>query len=169
MAEDEQGRRQLEEAVLSLAREHSTWTVLFHQGVAEQVGLNASDHKCLDLLERLGPMTAGELAEMTGLTTGAITGVIDRLEKAGFARRERDPHDRRKVVVQVEREQALRELGPLFDSLGEATRPLLENFSVQELQVVQRFLEGAVELMEAQAARLRKGGRSRKGRAAETG
>ena len=64
---------------------------MFHQAIADRLGLNVTDHKCIDLLLMKGPLTAGELAGMTGLTTGAITAVIDRLEKAGFVRREDDP------------------------------------------------------------------------------
>jgi DNA-binding transcriptional ArsR family regulator len=82
-----------------LGREVSARMVMFHQAIAERLGLNATDHKALDLLGRAGPITAGELAELTGLTTGAITGIIDRLEKAGFVRRENDPKDRRRVII----------------------------------------------------------------------
>src|SRR5690349_6128631 len=82
-------------------RELSARTVLFHQAVAERLGIGSTDHKCLDIAARAStdqPLTAGQLAELTGLTTGAITGVLDRLEKAGFIRREKHPHDRRQVV-----------------------------------------------------------------------
>src|SRR5262249_45506440 len=73
-------------------------SVMFHAGVAEQLGLPAPDNKCLALAARGGqPMTAGRIAELSGLSTGAVTGVIDRLERAGYVRRVRDPHDRRKV------------------------------------------------------------------------
>src|SRR5262249_43014336 len=72
-------------------RQLSAATIMFHQAVADRLGMNVTDHKCADILERNGPMTAGELAERTGLTTGAITGVIDRLEKAGFVRRAEHP------------------------------------------------------------------------------
>ena len=72
-------------------RRLSLATIMFHQAVADRLGLNPTDHKCIDLLASAGSTTAGELAEATGLTTGAITGVIDRLEAAGFVRREDDP------------------------------------------------------------------------------
>jgi len=83
------------------ARQYSTSTVLFHQVIAERLGLNPTDHKCAEILSRTGPLTAGELADHTGLTTGAITGVVDRLERAGFVRRDRDPEDRRRHIVEV--------------------------------------------------------------------
>ena len=82
-------------------RRLSLATIMFHQAVADRLGLNPTDHKCIDLLASAGWTTAGELAEATGLTTGAITGVIDRLEAAGFVRREDDPNDRRRVIVRV--------------------------------------------------------------------
>src|SRR5262245_28604316 len=82
-----------------LGREVSARRVTFLQAIDELLGLNTTDHNALDLLSRAGPITAGELAELTGLTTGAITGIIDRLEKAGFVCRENDPKDRRRVII----------------------------------------------------------------------
>src|ERR1043165_7332271 len=86
----------------NLAREMSGLTVLFHSRVAEQVGVSATDYKCLDIAMRVDePLTAGQIAKLSGLSTGAVTGVIDRLEKRGLGRRICDPHDRRKVLVEV--------------------------------------------------------------------
>src|SRR3954453_23553669 len=84
-----------------LARRNSTATVLFHHAVAERLGLGPSDHKCLDLVRERGPVTAAELAGLTGLTTGAITGVVARLLRAGFVAREPDPHDGRKQMLTI--------------------------------------------------------------------
>src|SRR5690349_3034857 len=81
-------------------RQLATATVLFHQAIADRLGMHVTDHRCLDILLRSGSITAGELAQRTGLTTGAITGVIDRLEKAGFVQRAKDPADRRRVVIE---------------------------------------------------------------------
>ena len=80
-------------------RRSSAQGVIFGQTVANTVGISGSDLECLDFLNLEGRVTAGRLAEVTGLTTGAITGVVDRLEKAGLVRRERDPDDRRKVFI----------------------------------------------------------------------
>src|SRR5262252_10525603 len=88
---------------------------------AEAVGLNPSDLGCLCLLLLHGPIPAGRLAELTGLTTGAITGVIDRLERAGFASRVIDPSDRRKVIVKPDEAKVERELLPRFAQLNRAT------------------------------------------------
>ncbi len=85
MSEVSSERTGLLDEMQRAGRELSAATIMFHQAIADRLGLNPTDHKCLDLLASKGLMTAGELAEMTGLTTGAITGVIDRLEAAGFA------------------------------------------------------------------------------------
>src|SRR5204863_6012401 len=87
--------RELEEAL----RRSSSQGVIFGQTVANVAGISGSDLECLDFLNLEGRVTAGRLAEVTGLTTGAITGVVDRLEKAGLVRRERDEADRRKVFI----------------------------------------------------------------------
>jgi len=84
-----------------LGREFTTAIIMFQEAVGRLLGLSAVERKCVDVLRRLGPVTAGALGEHTGLTTGAVTGLMDRLEKAGYVKRERDPKDRRKVVVEL--------------------------------------------------------------------
>src|ERR1700760_4200486 len=88
---------ELEEAM----RRSSAQGVLYGQAVANVAGISGSDHECIDFLNLEGRVTAGRLAEVTGLTTGAITGVVDRLGKAGYVRRERDAQDRRKVFIAI--------------------------------------------------------------------
>src|SRR5687767_5913274 len=102
----------------------STATVLFHTAVADRLGLNVTDVKCYSLIRQSGPVTAGDLAELTGLTTGAITGVIDRLERAGLVQRARDASDRRRVMVELihnpAHEQLLQQLyGPMGSAINE--------------------------------------------------
>ena len=101
----------LYDALQDASRGLSPRTVFFHQAVAKYLGLNITDHKCLDIVLGQGRATAGQLAELTGLTTGAITNVINRLEKAGFVRRAKDPNDRRIVYVEPVPER----LQPLAD------------------------------------------------------
>src|SRR3954464_9439450 len=109
--------QRVERIGLQLGRELSTRTILFHQAVADCLGIAATDHKCLGFIaEADHPVTAGELATLTGLTTGATTGVIDRLEGAGLAFRERDPRDRRRVVVAAAPTAHAR-VAPLFEGL----------------------------------------------------
>src|SRR5215471_15598219 len=95
-------RSELITAIEHQARIGSTQTVLFHTAVAERLGLNPSDHKVADILSlEEGPVTPGRLAELTGLTTEAITGVLDRLDNAGFIAREPDPADRRRIILRL--------------------------------------------------------------------
>ena len=122
-----------------LGRESSTLTVMLHTRIAEQMGLSGTDHKCLDLAMRAEePITAGRLAELSGLSTGAVTGVIDRLERRGFVRRVRDPYDRRKVLIEVSREEPER-YAHLFNGLVDTMRKVMEQFSPEELAVVERY------------------------------
>ena len=121
-------------------RQFATVTVLFHQAIADRLGMHVTDHKCAGILLRTGPITAGELAEQTGLTTGAVTGVIDRLEKAGFVRRAKDPGDRRRVVVEPVPERIERQIGPLFESIGRTMADVCAQYSNQELALIRDFI-----------------------------
>src|SRR5579863_8641897 len=100
-----------------LGRDVGTAALVFHQTIADRLGLNPTDHKCLEILHRAEDPTAGDLALATGLTTGAVTGVIDRLEQRGFVRREAHPTDRRKVRIRVIPER-FDEVRQLFVGLG---------------------------------------------------
>ncbi len=116
--------------------------------------VNRTDLRCLDLLERLGPLSAGELATASGLTTGAVTTVLDRLETIGYATRERDPVDRRRVLVDITDEvrTAARELyGPLHAAHAET----YTDFSDDDLLVIREFLRRSREVNERHAAWLR--------------
>jgi len=156
MLDEPAERQRLIRALNEAARQLSTWTVMFHNAVAEQVSLNITDHKCLDIIIHHGPLTAGQLAEITGLTTGAVTGVIDRLEKAGFARRERDPADRRRVIVQPMLEKAGEKLGPLFSHFQQRYLPLLEGYQDDELRLLLQFVEKSISFMQEEIDWLRK-------------
>jgi DNA-binding MarR family transcriptional regulator len=136
-------------------RELSTATILFHQAIADRLGLNPTDHKCLGLLASKELMTAGELAEMTGLTTGAITGVVDRLEGAGFVRREDDPNDRRRVILRVI-PKGYRELGRLFESLSRAVNELAARYDDRELATILDFMGRSSRMLEEETRKLRR-------------
>jgi DNA-binding MarR family transcriptional regulator len=149
----------LVERLLWLGRQLSAATIMFHQAVADRFGLNPTDHKCMDLLFTKGPMTAGELAEVTGLTTGAITGVIDRLEGVGFVRREDDPSDRRRVIVRVVPKRHL-QVGRLFKHLGAATAELSTRYSDAELVTILDFMTRSQESLHEATLKLRAEGGS---------
>ena len=119
-------------------RKASAQGVLYGQSVANAVGISGSDLDCLDLLNFEGRVTAGRLAEVTGLTTGAITGVVDRLEKAGLVRRERDEADRRKVYIVILPASAAK-IGRYYLPLQEKMHKVWGTYSDAELQLLLRF------------------------------
>lgn len=135
----------------------STWSVMFHQAASLRMGLNPTDGKCLGVLRETGPITAGELAEMTGLTTGAVTGVIDRLEKHGFVQRAADPHDRRRVVIEpIASATKSAAIDAIFAPLAAATlNEFINHYSDEELALVLDFVRRGANLMKVQTARLR--------------
>ncbi|HEU5379898.1 MAG TPA: MarR family transcriptional regulator [Ktedonobacteraceae bacterium] len=135
-----------------LGRELSTAVVLFHQAVAERVGLSATDLKCLDLLDRMGPLTAGQLAELVGLTGGAITAMIDRLEAGGFVQRERDSTDRRRVFIKAAQDHAL---ARFYEPLQQAMREeLAERYSPEVLAMIEDFLRRTIHILRQQTQKL---------------
>src|SRR5215467_2130572 len=135
-------------------RQSSGLGVVFSQTVAERLGMASSDLECLDFIALRDVATAGELAEATGLTTGAVTGVIDRLEKAGFARRERDVEDRRKVLVRV-LPAVERKIVPMYASLAQAMKNILSDYSDAEIALLHGFVSRAGRVMAEEIAKLR--------------
>ena len=127
----------------------------FGHAVADAVGINRSDMECIDILLLNGPTTAGGLAELTGLTTGAITGVIDRLESAGFVSRTRGPQDRRKVTVSVQLESVEREIMPLYRSVSNALREVHNDYTDDELALILDFTRKNGRVLREQLAILR--------------
>jgi DNA-binding MarR family transcriptional regulator len=132
----------------------SAQSVLLSQAAAERLGLNSTDMECLDLLNLNGPLPAGRLAELTGLTTGAITGVVDRLERAGYVRREADPRDRRRVIVRPILERQA-EAAPIFEPLARAMDELYASYSDDQLAVILDFAARANAIVLEQITRLR--------------
>ena len=134
--------QELEHAV----RKSSAIGVIFGQTVADAVGVSSSDLECLDFLNIEGRVTAGRLAELTGLTTGAITGVVDRMEKAGLVRRERDAEDRRKVYVAIVPE-ALGKIARYYEPLQKAVTKDWEGYTDAELKLLLRFMTQGYDTM----------------------
>ena len=136
-------RNELLQALNLEFRAVSANSVLFGQLVAEKVGMHPTDNESLDFLLMNGASTAGQLAKMTGLTTGAVTAMIDRLEKAGYVRREHDKQDRRRVLVIPNEEKIYRDIAPHTAPMGSALLNVSEEFSDAELAVVLRFITKA--------------------------
>jgi DNA-binding MarR family transcriptional regulator len=141
---------ELEHAV----RRSSAQGVIFGQTVANRAGISASDLECLDFLNLEGRVTAGRLAEVTGLTTGAITGVVDRLEQAGLVRRERDDNDRRKIFIATVPEN-IAKVGRFYEHLQRAMLKLWETYSEAELRLLLRFATEGYETMLAATEELK--------------
>jgi DNA-binding MarR family transcriptional regulator len=143
-----------EEIVGQLARRHSTAVVLFHHAVAERLGLGPTDHKCLDVLRERQMSTGSELAALTGLTTGAITGVVARLERAGYLSREPDPHDGRKQILHLALERA-EDIKDVFEPIREDTAAMLKAFDAHQLTAIAEFLTRSTDFAYHHAALLR--------------
>lgn len=139
--------------VHTLERDLSARTVLFHTSIAERLGLNTTDHKALDVLYHHGSLTAGMLAEWTGLTAGAVTGIIDRLERAGFVRRVKAPHDRRQVIIEPIPERQ-REVDQLFESMAQAMMTLTAQYSDDKLQVIYDYLTRTIGVLQEETAKI---------------
>lgn len=160
-------RRELLNKLWNLGRQMSTQTVFLHQAIAQSFGLNATDTKCIDLILQ-GPgsqVTAGWLSEMTGLTTGAITHILDRLEKRGFVERVRDTQDRRKVFVRV-RPASIEPLVPRYEAVGKAYMNLVDQYNDKELQLICEYLEKTSEMSKRELARVVAEGRTTVAKAA---
>lgn len=150
------GRDELLAALGGAMRAASGQSVLVSEATAERLGMNQSDLECLDVLHVEGPITAGRLADLTGLTTGAVTGLVDRLEAAGYVRRERDPGDRRRVIVRPLPE-AVASIEPLYAPMEREMAALCARYSDEELALLLGFFDRAGAVARAHVARLRGG------------
>src|ERR671931_660854 len=149
-------REDIIQAIVEKFKEMSTETIMFHQAVADVLGLHITDHKCLDLIHRFGAMPAGRLGELTGLTTGAVTGIIDRLEKAGYARRTNDPKDRCRTIVEPTTNRKLeRKIEMIFMPLHERMHRLLSSYSESELAFLLDAMTQFIEQTREESKRLR--------------
>ena len=140
MSSDKPEKRRLLHAVQEAGSGYGARFILVHQAVAERLGLNVIDLRCLRLAGEAVEPTAGHLAKITGLTTGTITGLLDRLERARFIRRERDPEDRRKVIVKV-LPSGVQKVERIMAPLSEDMNKALGDFTEDELRAVVKFFE----------------------------
>lgn len=148
-------RERLLDTLNLLARDMSGHTIVFHTAVADRLGLNPTDHKTLDIVVRSEPLTAGELARRMFLTTGALTGIIDRLEKAGFVKRERDGKDRRRVIVRPILEKCRREIHPLFEPMGLSFIRMHEGYTLRDLEMLREYFEKTMVFLREETTRVR--------------
>ena len=150
-----QGEALDRDASVLVGREFATAVVVFHEAVGRLLGLSAVERKCLDLLQRLGPVTAGTIGEHTGLTTGAVTRLVDRLARAGYVERAPDPGDRRKVVVRPlpnERMDALvaAAFGPFIDDMA----AIATHYDETELRAIDDWVRRTTQALVANTHRI---------------
>ena len=152
-------KRVIFEQLSDEVRRSQNATDRFDQAVADALGLNRTDMRCLDVLEREGPLAAGRLAQATGLTTGAMTTALDRLERAGYAQRVRDGEDRRRVLVEVTAKA--REVGHFYREHVALGERLYRRYSEKQLELLLQFVREGREFNETQAARVERENRDR--------
>ena len=146
-------RAQILDELARVGRENSDATVLFHSAIAELLDLHATDYKVLGLLERLGPMSAGGIAEQSGLAAASVTNLIDRLERKGFVHRVPDPADRRRVMVEAVRDRVAG-AGTFFASTRRSLAKLWERYTDSELTVIADFLDRNAERLRIETTKL---------------
>jgi DNA-binding MarR family transcriptional regulator len=147
-------REEIERAFGTAIRAYQTGVDNFDQAMADHIGINRTDARCIDLIDQAGGMTAGELARAAGLTSGAVTAVIDRLEAAGLAQRVHDPADRRRV--RIESTARLWEVTEqLIGPLVQESQALIDELSDSEIARFTDFLSRAIELQARHTGRVR--------------
>src|SRR5436190_6677236 len=135
------------------AQRAATDGILFHQAVADRLGLHISDLRCLNILLEAGSAPAGEIGERTGLTTGAVTRMVDRLERAGYVRRQPDPADRRRVIVSPVADQMAR-IAPMYTGMAQAWATAMGDYDDEQLTVILALFERLHEITQVEVARL---------------
>lgn len=147
------GRSATLAALAEAVRQVTARGVLYHHALAERLGLNASDLQCLTVLQETGPVPAGELAARTALTTGGVTRVVDRLERAGLVERRPDPADRRRVVIAAVPDR-LNDVAQLYQSVSRAWTELLADYDDEQLELFLDLFTRMRELSDNQIAEL---------------
>jgi DNA-binding MarR family transcriptional regulator len=150
------GSQEKRAEVLGELRQFTGLGASFYRAAAARIGMTVTDMQVLDILESSGPTSAGQLADLTGLTTGAVTGMLNRLEEAGLVRRERDPNDGRRVIVRLERvKDEKHEIGPIFASLENAWDDMTSHYDDEQIGFLLEFLKRSNALCRQEIVQLR--------------
>jgi DNA-binding MarR family transcriptional regulator len=153
-------KREVFDELVDEVRRSQNATDRFDSAVAEALGLNRTDMRCLDVIQREGPVAAGHLAEATGLTTGAITVALDRLERAGYARRVRDTGDRRRVLVELTPELN-RRAGEFYGEHMAMSERLYQQYTLEQIELLLQFVREGRQFNDRKAAELEQRNRER--------
>ncbi|WP_205510211.1 MarR family winged helix-turn-helix transcriptional regulator [Longitalea arenae] len=130
-----------------LSQQYAYTSIQMHEAVARKAGFSGTDHKYLGFFLQKGAMTAGELSSLTGLTTGAVTGLIDRFEKKKLVKRQFAAADRRKVIIEPNTKNIMALLEPLYKEYRNKSGKLMASFSVEELKTIEAYFVKAIEIM----------------------
>lgn len=130
-----------------LSQQYAYTSIQMHESIGRKMGLAGTDHKYLGFLIQKGQMTAGELAVLTGLTTGAVTGLIDRFERKKLVRRQADKTDRRKIIIVPDVDKIIKLITPFYKDFQDNTDRLFASFSAEEQQTLERYFKSALEVM----------------------
>jgi DNA-binding MarR family transcriptional regulator len=134
--------------IRKLSQQYAYISIQMHEAIGRKAGLSGTDHKYLGFLIEKGQMTAGELATLTGLTTGAVTGLIDRFEKKKLVKRRFAEDDRRKVFIEPNTKNIMALFEPLYKEFRSNSEKLIASFSGKDLNVLEAYFSGAIEIME---------------------
>ena len=137
----------LHQQVRKLSELYAFTSIQMHEAIGRKAGLSGTDHKYLGFLIQRGQMTAGELASLTGLTTGAVTGLVDRFEKKKLVKRQFAKEDRRKVFIRPNTDKIMALFVPLYKDFRKNSERLLGAFSDKEIKVIESYFMKAIDLM----------------------
>ncbi|ELR72295.1 Transcriptional regulator, MarR family [Fulvivirga imtechensis AK7] len=132
--------------IRKLSQKYAYTSIQMHETIARKAGFSGTDHKYLGFFLQRGKLTAGDLAELTGLTTGSVTALIDRFEKKGLVKRQPDSVDRRKVFIVPESEKIIALLRPFYQAFQDETDRLIASFSNDEREIIESYLTKALQL-----------------------
>ncbi len=132
-----------------LSQHYAYASIQMHEAVARKAGLSGTDHKYLGFLIEKGKMTAGELSQLTGLTTGAVTGLIDRFVQKKLVKRKFAADDRRKVIIEPDTAAIMALLAPLYKEFRAQSEQLIASFSSKEIKVIETYFAKAIAIMQA--------------------
>lgn len=133
--------------VRKLNQQYAYTAIQMHEAVGRRAGLSGTDHKYLGFLIQKGPMTAGELSTLSGLTTGAVTGLIDRFEKKKLVKRQFASDDRRKVIIVPDSKKIMALLEPLYKDFRSKSEELIASFTNKEIKVIEAYFLAAIQIM----------------------